>query len=166
MSYRMKFGWFTIKNILFYDEEERKIFEEKVKRDLGEYLRKISGKRVIGRGVFGLLTKEERQNLNYLNAYLDIDEKTNTARLGGYGHRRIVMPIEMWVRKQFDEGRIVSYDAADGLWRESDYDYFNMEAINDEVEEFYKECRRRLELYKKGELEPPAYRQETHNKVK
>ena len=162
MSYRMKFGWFDIHDVLFYDDQERKIFEEKVQKEIGEYIRKINGKRVKGHGPLKVLSKEEKANLSYLTCDLTINPETNIVRLKGYGHRRIVMPIEMWFRRMFDEGKIVSYDAADGLVRDSDFDYSY--SADDEVRQFYEECKRRLELYKKGELELPKYRQEEQMK--
>ena len=160
MSYRMKFGWFDLNNILFYDDEERRIFEYKVKSDLGEYLSKVDGKRYVGHGLLKLRSKEDRDNLKYLKMNLDINRENNTARLRGYGHRRIVMPIEMWVNDLFNEGRIVSYNPSDGLIR----DWTVPVSEDESFKKFYGECKRRLELYKKGELEPPVYRQQKLSK--
>ena len=156
MSLREKYGWFELKDILLYDDNEREVFVYKIMRDLKEYLIRINGKKVMGHGPFKILSKEERDNLSYLNAYLYVDEENNLVTIGGYGHRRIVMPIEMWVREQFNQGRIVTYKGSDGLNR--DNISTNEEAVRDELSDFYTECKRRLELFKKGELEPPKER--------
>ena len=65
--------------------------------------------------------------------------------------------MQFYVRQLFDEGRIVSYEATDNLNRSVD---FSESEIDSEIRDFYTIRKERLEKFKKGELEPPKYRQE------
>lgn len=155
MSMREKYGNFSVKDIVFYDEEERRLFEEEFLNKYQRYISKVNGKKIHGKGKLKLLTREEKDDLSVLNIQLQIDEENNTASMVGYGHRNTIFPIEMYMRKLFDEGRIVTYKAFDNLNRAvSSSDG----GIAEENRKFLEETKRRIVLYKNGQLEVPSYR--------
>ncbi len=157
MSLAEKYGNFSIKDAVFYDEEERKVFEELFMKVYENYVSKVNGKKIHGHGKLKILTPEEKRYLKTLNIQANIDREQNIVNMVGYGHRRTIFPLEFWFRRMFDEGRIVTYEAADNLNRSVD---FSDSEIDDDLRSFYAEQKRRVELFKKGELEPPAYRKD------
>ena len=155
MSLREKYGTFRVKEMLFYDEQERDYFLENFTSTYKNFISKINGKRVIGHGKLKRKTEEEKDALKVLDMQMRTDDEHNIVEIAGYGHRRLIFPLELWLRKLFDEGRIVTYEAEDSLIRSVD---FSEEEINEDLKDFYNERKRRIEAYKKGELEPPTYR--------
>ena len=155
MSMSEKYGNFSISDIIFYDQRESEHFSEVMETTYKNYISKVNGKKVIGHGRLKRPTQEEKMYLGLLNMQLTKDENNNITKIVGYGHRRVIFPLELYVRQLFDQGRIVSYDAKDNLCRSVD---IRDEALADEVGAFLKEKRRRLQLFQMGKLEPPAYR--------
>ena len=63
MSMAEKYGNFSITDAVFYDEEERKIFEEKFMSAYREYISRVNGKRIHGHGKFKRLDPDEKKYL-------------------------------------------------------------------------------------------------------
>jgi len=163
MSWREKYGNFSISGIIFYDEIERDHFAEVVDKTYKNYISKINGKKVIGHGKFKRPTDEEKMYLKIMNMQIWQDDSMGITDIVGYGHRNLIFPLEMWVRHLFDEGRIVSYEARDNCNRSYEP---SDEDIKDEMGDFLREKKRRIELFNKGELEPPRYRQGQNQSIK
>lgn len=155
MSMDEKYGSFSISDILFYDEKEQEQFLAEFNKTYHNFISKVNGKRVIGKSFFPRYTKEEKSYLGLLEMHVKINDEQHVMNIKGYGHRRTIVPLEMKIRELFDEGKIVSYNAEDTLIRSVEPD----NAATDDILELQREMKRRLELYQKGELEPPKYRQ-------
>ena len=156
MSMAEKYGNFTVSDLLFYDQEEQEKFLAEFNKTYHNFISKVNGKRVIGKAIFPRYTKEEKSYLGLLDMQVKINDEQHVMSMKGYGHRRVIIPLEMRLRELFDEGRIVSYDISDTLTRSIGPD----DAVDGIEMDFYKEKKRRLDAYQKGELEPPKYRQE------
>jgi len=154
MSMTEKYGNFSITDAVFYDEIERKSFEEKFLRAYRNFISRVNGKKIHGQGKMRRLTPDEKMYLKTLNIQVRIDEEQNVVNMVGYGHRRTIFPLEVWFRQMFDEGKIVTYKAVDNLNRSVAVS----NGEDDDLKKFYAEQKRRVELFKKGELEPPLYR--------
>ncbi len=157
MALKEKYGNFAFYDLVFYDEVERDHFSEVIESTYKNYISKVNKKKVIGHGKLKRTTDEEKRYLGLLNMQLTKDDENGITKIVGYGHRRVIFPLQFYVRQLFDEGRIVSYEATDNLNRSI---HFSDEEIDEDLRQFFAERKRRLELFKKGELEPPKYRQE------
>ena len=155
MSMAEKYGNFSISDIIFYDEIERDHFSEVFEKTYKKYTSKVNGKKVVGHGKLKRLDPDEKIALGVLNMQIQKSEERGITSIVGYGHRRVIFPLELYVRQLFDQGRIVSYEAKDNLCRSIEP---MDDSLADEVGAFLKEKRRRLQLFQMGKLEPPAYR--------
>jgi len=166
MSMEEKYGTFEIKNIVHYDEVEREHFSKVFWETYKGYVYKLNGKKVMGHGVFKKLSKEEWRNLGTLKMYVKEDEQNGITEISGYGHRNAIFPLEFWLRKLFDDGRVVVYDASDTCQRSIDYDYDYEPKSDPDIRDFYTEKKRRLQVLKDGgQLELPEYRREEVKKL-
>ena len=162
MSMEEKYGSFEIKDIVHYDEVERDHFSKVIWGEFGDYIVRVNGKKIMGHGIFKKLSKEEWQRLGWIQLRIEQDEVNGITAIRGYGHRNAIFPLEMWVRKLFDEGRVVVYSASDTCARAIDFEMsFDEVSNSSDMRDFYSEKQRRLQMLKNGEkLELPKYRQE------
>ncbi len=153
MSLEEKYGAFTINKIIFYDEEEENKFLEDMKEKYNGHILKINNEKIKGSGKLGFRTKEEKDKLSYLSLTIS-STKEDGMKINGYGHRRAIFPLEMYVRKQFDEGKIVSFSARDAINRTDDISRELQDMLSEE-KSFDQICKERLQQWKNGEFPNP-----------
>ncbi len=157
-----KYGKFLISNIVFYDKEEFQSFIDSIKSIYGDYISKVNGKKRKGSGKFGFRTKEELDNLSLLDLSISADNLSQTVTISGYGHRRLIMKLELLVRQRYDQKRIVCYNVSDTLNRESDISY-SIEEGKKAEKNWEEENRMRYEMWKEGKFSGPEKQQNSND---
>ena len=145
-------GTFTIKKIVFYDEEEYQTFLEELREKYKNHIIKYNDLKKKGTGKLGLKTKDEKEHLKTLSMTINTEDSNNTT-INGMGKRRAIFAIEKFLRDKLEEGRIIAYEERDTL-RGIDGSLTDAE-LKAMHESFALICKNRLRDWKNGEFPNP-----------
>lgn len=154
---------FSLDNMLFYNEEERKSFVTKFTNKYKDHISKINGQRVIGGKPLKKLSDYEKDSLGILDLNLRVDEENNIVFISGHGQEYLVTAIMSLAWELFLEHRVVTYEGTSDIKEEYPR---GIEEKNKEEQKILVEKRRRLELFKNGLLEPPVNTELTDSMLK